>query len=126
MKYVVVFDGQVMGVVDDDTQASGCSDPAWNVARPRCGGERFVRNKETVLELGRLIFRTFQCEVELDYNTGSSFLLVVIAKHFLKHEELVSVNLSGLHLLCIRLRSILQSWSVNSDTNLPIHGPATP
>jgi len=76
--------------------------------------------------MGRLIFRTFQCEVELDYNTGSSFLLVVIAKHFLKHEELVSVNLSGLHLLCIRLRSILQSWSVNSDTNLPIHGPATP
>jgi len=38
------------------------------------------RSKETVAELGRLIFRAFQCEIELDYITVSRLLLILVAK----------------------------------------------
>jgi len=37
-------------------------------------------NEETFAEVGRLIFRAFQCEVELDYITVSRLLLVPVAK----------------------------------------------
>ena len=50
--------------------------------------------------MGRLIFRAFQCEMELDYIAVSSLLLVPTKKvcesikNDLKAMELVSVNLS--------------------------------
>ena len=34
--------------------------------------------------MGRLIFRAFQCEMELDYITVSRLLLVPVAKGFVK------------------------------------------
>ena len=36
------------------------------------------RNEETGAEMGRLIFRAFQCEMELDYITVSRLLLVPV------------------------------------------------
>jgi len=38
------------------------------------------RNEETVAEVGRLIFRAFQYEMELDYITVRRLLLVPVAK----------------------------------------------
>jgi len=35
--------------------------------------------------MGRLIFRAFQCEMELDYSTASRLLLVLVAKDLWKH-----------------------------------------
>jgi len=37
------------------------------------------RNSDTVAEMGKLIFRAFQCEIELDYITFSRLLLVPAA-----------------------------------------------
>jgi len=37
------------------------------------------RNLDTVAEMGKLIFRAFQCEIELDYITFSMLLLVPVA-----------------------------------------------
>jgi len=42
--------------------------------------------------VGRLIFRAFQCEMELDYNTVSRFLLVPVEKVCESNLELVWVN----------------------------------
>jgi len=43
--------------------------------------EEFISKlQETVAEVGRLIFRAFQCEMELDYVTVSRLLLVSVAK----------------------------------------------
>jgi len=47
--------------------------------------------------MGRLIFRAFQCEMELEYITVSRLLLVPAAKNY----ELVSVNLSELILAAV-------------------------
>jgi len=80
--------------------------------------------------MGRLIFRAFRCEVELDCITVSRLLIVPVAK-CLWQQELVSVNLSEFILtvgvcsavLCIThctlhcnvwLRSILRNWFVTS------------
>ena len=38
------------------------------------------RNNETVAEMGRLIFRAFQCEIELDCITVNRLLLIPVAK----------------------------------------------
>jgi len=38
------------------------------------------RNYETVAEMGKLNFRAFQCEMELDYTTVNRLLLVPVAK----------------------------------------------
>jgi len=43
--------------------------------------------------MGRLIFRAFQREMELEYITVSRLLFVPVAKGLWKHLELVSVNL---------------------------------
>jgi len=70
----------VVGVVYDDTHqwllGSGvkCTQTAILVVKDS------VRNEETVAEMRRLIFRAFQCEVELDYIVVSRFLLVLVAK----------------------------------------------
>jgi len=78
--------------------------------------------------MARLIFRTFQCEMELDYIIISRLLLAPVAKGLWKHWELVSVNLSEFILaavlhsaaLCIRLRNILGKWYVTILLTLPI------
>jgi len=54
--------------------------------------------------MGRLIFRAFQCEMELEHITVSRLLLVPVAKGLWKHSELVSVNLSEVILAAV-LRS---------------------
>jgi len=82
-----------------------------------------------------LIFRAFQCKMELDYITVSRLLLIPVAKGLLKPYELVSVNLSQftfavvLHsaALCIRLRNILRKWFVTSfnSTHMSCNRPAT-
>ena len=96
---VVVFDGWVMGVVHDDVHQwllGSCvkfSQTAVVVVKYS------VRSYWTVTEMGRLIFRAFRCEIELDYITVSSLLLVSVAKCLWKHKELVSVNLSWLQSL---------------------------
>jgi len=54
--------------------------------------------------MGRLIFRAFQCEMELEYIIVSRLLLVPEAKGLWRHYELVSVNLYELVLAAV-LRS---------------------
>jgi len=70
--------------------------------------------------MGRLTYRAFQWEVEVDYITVSRFLLVPVGKCLRQYWELVSANLSEFILtvgvcsaaLClVWLRSILRSWS---------------
>jgi len=84
ISYVVVFDGWVTRVVYDDTHS-------WLL--PSCVKfsptavvvlKNSFQNYETVAEVGRLIFRAFQCEMELDYITVSRLLLVPVAKGFSK------------------------------------------
>jgi len=68
--------------------------------------------------MGRLIFRAFQCEIELDYIIFSRLLIVPVAKDLWKHRDWVSAKLSEFILaavlrsaaLCIWLRSILCKW----------------
>jgi len=58
---VIVFDGRATRVVYGDIDRS-CSDPAWNLVRPRswCRKIHFETKKQSP-EMGRFIFRTFQC-----------------------------------------------------------------
>jgi len=42
------------------------------------------RNEDTVAEVGRLIFRAFQCEMEQDYTTLSKLSLAPAEKRFVK------------------------------------------
>jgi len=44
-----------------------------------------VWTEETVAEMGKMIFRGFQCKVELDYITARRMLLVLVAKYLWKH-----------------------------------------
>jgi len=91
-------------------------------------------NEETFAEVGRLIFRAFQCEVELDYITVSRLLLVPVAKglwkQFKNWFQLIYPNLSWvLHCvaLCINAEQIgdfcnpnrVQNfhWEILSDPN---------
>jgi len=77
--------------------------------------------------VGRLIFCSFQCEMELDYITVSRLLLVLVAEDLWKNYELVSVNSPEFILaavlrssaLCIWLRNILRKWFVTTVLTLP-------
>jgi len=63
---VVVFDGRVTTVVYDDTHQGllgSCVKFSQTVVVVL---KNPFRNQETVTEVGRLIFRAFQCEMELD------------------------------------------------------------
>jgi len=77
---VVVFDGRVPRVVYDDVHQDllgSCmifSQTAVMVLK------KSFRNEETVAEMARLIFRAFQCEIELDYIIVSRLLLAPVAK----------------------------------------------
>jgi len=77
---VVVFDGGLTRVVYDDIHQwflGSCvefSQTAVVVLK------NSFRNQKTVAEVGRLIFRAFQCEMEVDFITVSRLLLVPIAK----------------------------------------------
>jgi len=58
------------------------------------------RNKETGAEMGRLIFRAFQCEMELDYITLSRLLfgpVVNVCESIKNWFQLIYQNLSWLH-----------------------------
>jgi len=57
------------------THTSGCLNPAGNLVRPRSWLKFSFRNQETDAEIGRLIFRTFQCAMELDYILPADCLL---------------------------------------------------
>ena len=72
---VVVFDGRVTRVAYDDTDQ-------WLLVSCVKFSQTTVvvlknsfRNNDTFAELGRLIFRAFQCEMEPDYTTVSRLLL---------------------------------------------------
>ena len=79
------------------------------------------RNQETGSEMGRLIFRAFQCEIELDYKTVSRLLLVPVVNvcESIKNSfRLIYPNLSWLQycvlLPCVWLRIILRKLFVTS------------
>jgi len=89
------------------------------------------RNYETVAEVGRLIFRAFQFEMELDYFTVSRLLLVPVAKGCERIKNwfqlIIRIFLAAVlrsAALCIRLRNILRKWFVTTVLTLPIC-PAT-
>jgi len=46
------------------------------------GGESFSSKLRNTRRIGRLIYRAFQCEAELDCITVSRLLLVPLAKYF--------------------------------------------
>jgi len=78
--------------------------------------------------MGRLIFRAFQCEMELDYITVSRLLLVPVvnACESIKNWfQLIHQNLSWLQycvlLTCVWLRNILRKWFVTTVLTLPTH-----
>jgi len=76
--WIVVLDGRVMGVVDDDTHQ-------WLLGSYIKFSQVVVVKdsflcQETVAEMGRLICRAFQCGVELNFTTVSRLLLVPAAK----------------------------------------------
>jgi len=71
--------------------------------------------------MGRLIFRAFQCEMELDYITVSKLLLVPVINVCASIKnwfQLIYPNLSWLQycvlLPCVWLRIILRTWFVTS------------
>ena len=86
------------------------------------------RNYETGAEMGRLIFRAFQCEMGMDYITVIRLLLVPVVnvcesiKNWL---QLIYQNLSWLQycvlLPCVWLRNILRKWFVITVLTLPTH-----
>jgi len=77
---IVVFECRVTRVVYDDThQALRRSCVKFNQTVVVVLKNSFW-NQETVTEEERLIFRAFQCEMELDYITVSRLLLVPVAK----------------------------------------------
>ena len=76
--------------------------------------------------MGRLIFRAFQCEMELDYLTVSRLLLVPVTNVCESIEnwfQLIYQNLSWLQcyvlLPCVWLRNILRKWFVTTVLTLP-------
>jgi len=78
--------------------------------------------------MGRLIFRAFQCEMELDYITVSRLLVVPVANVCESIEnwfKLIYQNLSWLHyfvlLPCVWLRNILRTLFVTTVLTLPTH-----
>jgi len=86
------------------------------------------RNYETGTEMGRLIFRGFQCEMELDYITASRLLLVPVVNVCESTEnwfQLIYPNLSWLQycvlLPCVWLRHNLRKWFAITVLTLPRH-----
>jgi len=79
---VVVFEGRVTRVVYDDThQALRRSSVKFSQTVDLVVVlKNSFRNQETVTKVERLIFRAFQCEMELDYITVSRLLLVPVEK----------------------------------------------
>jgi len=78
--------------------------------------------------MGRLIFRAFQCEMELDYITVSKLLLVPVVnvcEGINNWFQLIYQNLSRLQycvlLPCVWLRNILRKWFVTTVLTLPTH-----
>ena len=79
--------------------------------------------------MGRLIFRAFQCEMELDYITVSRLLLLVpvanVCESIENRFQLIYQNLSWLQycvlLPCVCLRNILRKWFVTTVSTLPTH-----
>ena len=78
--------------------------------------------------MGRLIFRAFQCEIELDYITVSRLLLVPVVnvgESIKNWFQLIYQNLSWLQycllLPCAWLRNILCKWFVTTVLSLPRH-----
>jgi len=76
----------------------------------------------------RLIFRAFQCDMELDYITVSRLLLVPVAnvcESIKNWFQLIYQNLSWLQycilLPCVWLRNILRKWFVTTVLTLPTH-----
>jgi len=82
---VVVFDGRVVRVVYDDTHQCLLRSCAKFSQTMVVVLKALFRNWETVVEVERLIFRAFQCEMELDYITASRLFLVPVAKGLRKH-----------------------------------------
>jgi len=78
--------------------------------------------------MGKLIFRAFQCEMELDYITLSRLLLVPVAKGLkvlrIGFSEFIRIH-PGCSIafccLCIRLQNILRKWFVITVLTLPTH-----
>jgi len=78
--------------------------------------------------MGRLIFRAFQCEMELDYITVSRLLLVPVVnvcESIKNWFQLIYENLSRLQycvlLPCAWHRNILRKWFVTTVLTLPTH-----
>ena len=78
--------------------------------------------------MGRLIFRAFQCEMELDYITVSRLLLgpvVNVCESIKNWFQLIYQNLSWLQycvlLPCVWLQNILRKWFATTVLTLPTH-----
>jgi len=67
----VVFDGRVTRVVYDDTHQGLLGSCVIFSQTMAVALKNSFRNSETVIKVGWLIFRAFQCEMELDYITVS-------------------------------------------------------
>ena len=77
---VVVFDSRVTTDVSEDTHQwllGSCVKLSQTTVVVL---KNSFRNYETVTQVGRLIFRAFQCEMEVDYITVSRLFLVLVAK----------------------------------------------
>jgi len=76
---VVVFDGWVTCCFIT-THTRGYSVPACDLVRQDRSVEKLISKLRNSHRSGRLIFRAFQCEMELGYITVSRLLLVPVAK----------------------------------------------
>ena len=77
---IVVFEGRVTRVVYDDTHQAlrrSCVKFSQTVVVVL---KNSFWNQETVTEVERLIFRAFQCEMEMEYITVRRLLLVPVEK----------------------------------------------
>jgi len=128
---VVIFASSVDRVVYDDAQeyCSTCSYPAWNLVRPWswCGKIHFETKKQ-VQKWENWSFRAFQCEMELDYITVSTLLLVPVVnvcESIKNWFQLIYPNLPWLQycvlLPCVWLRNILRQWFVTTVLTPPTH-----
>jgi len=78
---VIVFDGRVTRVVYDDTH-QWLLESCVKFNQTEVVVEIFISKLRNSRRTGRLFFRAFQCEVELDYITFSRLLIVPVAKSF--------------------------------------------
>jgi len=81
---VVVIDGRVTRIVYDNVH-QGLLGSCMIFSQTAVVVLKYsFRNYKTVAEMPKLIFRAFQCEMELDYIIVSRLLLVPVAKRFVK------------------------------------------